>query len=130
MYDFRATRPLHHRVQTEMGGQLLKACLRDYPAGARLSHSKIMRVTYAYLKAVEEQDDWSEVLDREWWYVGSHNMTSAAWGKRNFECGVVCPVSETSVATPLKNALAAMWPSANMAHDRTYDPRDMWSREI
>lgn len=85
------------------------SCFRDYRSARHglLSHNKIF---YARGKQKEGAD--GTVKDVAWTYVGSANMSESAWGKlvydkkgkewkincRNWECGVLLPVSAAKLA--------------------------------
>lgn len=80
---------------------------RDYKStrSGLLSHNKIL-----YARGKQTQKDGSK-KDVAWAYVGSANMSESAWGKvsfdakkkawkigcRNWECGVLLPVSEAKI---------------------------------
>ena len=85
-----------------------KSCFRDYRSTRTglLSHNKIL-----YARAKQTQTDGS-IKHVAWAYVGSANMSESAWGKlvfdnkqkswkincRNWECGVLLPVSTEKIA--------------------------------
>lgn len=82
-------------------------CFRDYKStrAGLLSHNKII---YARGKSKSHYADPRKGKDIAWAYVGSANMSESAWGKlvydqkakkwkincRNWECGVLLPVSQ------------------------------------
>eukprot|EP01097_Dermamoeba_algensis_P009146 TRINITY_DN6320_c0_g1_i1.p1 TRINITY_DN6320_c0_g1~~TRINITY_DN6320_c0_g1_i1.p1 ORF type:complete len:260 (+),score=48.51 TRINITY_DN6320_c0_g1_i1:182-961(+) len=74
----------------------------DLLKGALL-HSKVLSCTVDIL--ANDQEDSFERKDKKfgWFYIGSHNFTAAAWGKKasqngthisNYECGVLFPPRE------------------------------------
>ena len=91
-----------------------KSCFRDYRSTrpGLLSHNKIM-----YARGKQTQTDGSK-KDIAWAYVGSANMSESAWGKlvfdskqkawkincRNWECGVLLPVSAEHIAKHSKTS--------------------------
>ncbi|KAK5167757.1 uncharacterized protein LTR77_007456 [Saxophila tyrrhenica] len=89
-----------------------RSCFRDYQSTRTglLSHNKIL---YARGKQSDSKGPGKDVA---WAYVGSANMSESAWGKlvydkkakswklncRNWECGVLLPVSDEKIAQHTK----------------------------
>ncbi|GME26339.1 phospholipase d nuclease [Neofusicoccum parvum] len=129
---FRVYFPTHDTVRTSKGGpqaggtitlrknwyeaaSFPKTCMRDHKSTRKglLSHNKMVlgRGQHASSDGEEDEDevDKDEATERKnvaWAYIGSHNLTSSAWGTlskdratqalkvtcRNYECGVIVPV--------------------------------------
>lgn len=93
-----------------------RQCFRDYKSTRHglLSHNKIL---YARGKKMPAQTGEKEE-EAAWVYVGSANMSESAWGKlvydqkakkwkincRNWECGVLLPVSQNVLAAHSKTS--------------------------
>ncbi|GME48188.1 Phospholipase d nuclease [Neofusicoccum parvum] len=129
---FRVYFPTHDTVRISKGGpqaggtitlrknwyeaaSFPKTCMRDHKSTRKglLSHNKMVlgRGQHASSDGEEDEDevDKDEATERKnvaWAYIGSHNLTSSAWGTlskdratqalkvtcRNYECGVIVPV--------------------------------------
>lgn len=79
--DFHRTKP----VNESQHYRILSAGLKDLELGSPLSHAKIMRVRVIEM-GVEAMS--RKATCGDWLYVGSHNLSPAAW-ERSYECGVV-----------------------------------------
>ncbi|KAL1589933.1 hypothetical protein WHR41_01314 [Cladosporium halotolerans] len=96
------------------GMQFPRRCFRDYVSTrvGLLSHNKILYARGVQKGDVKEGDETTPDRRVAWAYVGSANMSESAWGKlvydrkekqwkvncRNWECGVLLPVSTEGVA--------------------------------
>lgn len=91
-----------------------RRCFRDYISTrpGLLSHNKILYARGLQGRDGDDEDSRAEKEKIAWAYVGSANMSESAWGKlvydrkekkwkvncRNWECGVLLPVSTEGVS--------------------------------